>query len=141
VRRNNFASESVAAGSIFDGFDQEPGLNPNMSSRGLSPGPNAPRREQMSYFVYILASRKHGTLYIGVTNGLARRVWEHREGIGSKFTKKYRIHRLVYAEPYDEIERAIQREKTMKEWPRVWKIRTIERDNPERDDLYDKLNG
>lgn len=95
----------------------------------------------MSYFVYILASRKHGTLYIGVTNDLARRIWEHREGIGSKFTKKYRVHRLVYAVPYDEIERAIQREKTMKEWPRAWKIRTIERDNPEWDDLYDKLNG
>ena len=74
-------------------------------------------------------------------NDLARRIWEHREGIGSKFTKKYRVHRLVYAEPYDEIERAIQREKTMKEWPRAWKIRTIERDNPEWDDLYDKLNG
>jgi putative endonuclease len=95
----------------------------------------------MTYFVYILASRKHGTLYIGVTNDLARRVWEHREGIGSKFTKKYRVHRLVFAEPHDDIERAIQREKTMKEWPRVWKIRTIERDNPEWDDLYVKLNG
>ncbi|MFN4353997.1 GIY-YIG nuclease family protein [Parvibaculum sp.] len=95
----------------------------------------------MSYFVYILASRKHGTLYIGVTNDLARRVWEHREGIGSKFTKKYRVHRLVYTEPHEEIERAIQREKTMKEWPRAWKIRAIEIDNPEWDDLYVKLNG
>ena len=95
----------------------------------------------MSYFVYILASRRHGTLYIGVTNDLARRVWEHREGVGSKFAKKYGVHRLVYAEPYENIERAIQREKTMKEWPRAWKIRQIERDNPEWDDLYDKLNG
>ncbi len=94
----------------------------------------------MGYFVYILARRKHGTLYIGVTNDLARRVWEHRQGIGSAFAKKYRVHRLVYMEAYDEIERAIQREKTMKEWPRVWKVRQIERDNPEWDDLTDILN-
>ncbi|PKP78659.1 MAG: excinuclease ABC subunit C [Alphaproteobacteria bacterium HGW-Alphaproteobacteria-3] len=94
----------------------------------------------MSYFVYILASRKHGTLYIGVTNNLARRVWEHRQGIGSTFTKRYRVHRLVYMEAYDEIERAIQREKTMKEWPRAWKVRQIEKDNPEWDDLTDILN-
>ncbi|MCF8470354.1 MAG: GIY-YIG nuclease family protein [Parvibaculum sp.] len=94
----------------------------------------------MSYFVYILASRKHGTLYIGVTNDLARRVWEHRQGIGSKFTKKYRVHMLVYMEAFDDIEFAIQREKTLKEWPRVWKIRQIERGNPEWNDLYDELN-
>ena len=94
----------------------------------------------MSYFVYILASRKHGTLYIGVTNDLARRVWEHREGKGSRFTAKHKVHRLVYVEPFEEIERAIQREKTMKEWPRAWKIRQIEKDNPEWDDLYDLLN-
>ena len=62
---------------------------------------------------------------------LTRRVHEHRQGTGSAFTKKYRVHRLVYMEPYDDIEFAIQREKTMKEWPRVWKIRQIERDNPE----------
>ncbi|NIJ40444.1 putative endonuclease [Parvibaculum indicum] len=94
----------------------------------------------MSYFVYILASRKHGTLYIGVTNDLARRVWEHREGKGSHFTAKHKVHRLVYVEPFEAIERAIQREKTMKEWPRAWKIRQIEKDNPEWDDLYDLLN-
>ena len=94
----------------------------------------------MSYFVYILASRKHGTLYIGVTNDLARRIWEHREGKGSRFAAKHKVHRLVYVEPFEEIERAIQREKTMKEWPRVWKIRQVEKDNPEWDDLYDLLN-
>ncbi|PKP76310.1 MAG: excinuclease ABC subunit C [Alphaproteobacteria bacterium HGW-Alphaproteobacteria-3] len=94
----------------------------------------------MSYFVYILASRKHGTLYIGVTNDLARRVFEHRQGIGSKFTKKYRVHTLVYIEEFRDIEFAIQREKTMKEWPRVWKIRQIERDNPEWNDLHEELN-
>lgn len=94
----------------------------------------------MSYFVYILASRKHGTLYIGVTNDLARRVWEHRQGIGSKFTKKYRVHMLVYVEAFDDIEFAILREKTLKEWPRVWKIRQIERGNPEWNDLHEELN-
>lgn len=68
----------------------------------------------MSYYVYILASRKNGTLYVGVTNQLAKRIWEHRQGLGSKFTKKYGVHRLVYAEPHDEIEEAIRREKAMK---------------------------
>ena len=77
----------------------------------------------MPCHVYVLASRKHGTLYIGVTNDIARRVWEHRQGRGSQFVKRYRVTRLVHLEPYQEIARAIQREKTMKEWPRAWKIR------------------
>ena len=94
----------------------------------------------MSYFVYILASRKHGTLYIGVTNDVARRVFEHRQGMGSKFTAKYRVHRLVYLEEYQDVERAIQREKTLKEWPRVWKVRQIEQSNPEWEDLHELLN-
>ena len=94
----------------------------------------------MSYFVYMLASRKRGTLYIGVTNDLARRVSEHRAGTASGFTRKYRVHRLVYAEAFDEIEDAIRREKTMKEWQRAWKVQLIERENPEWDDLYDTLN-
>ena len=94
----------------------------------------------MSYFVYMLASRKRGTLYIGVTNDLARRVGEHRAGTASGFTRKYRVHRLVYAEAFDEIEDAIRREKTMKEWQRAWKVQLIERENPEWDDLYDTLN-
>lgn len=94
----------------------------------------------MSYFVYMLASRKRGTLYIGVTNDLARRVSEHREGTASGFTRKYRVHRLVYAETFDEIEDAIHREKAMKEWQRAWKIQLIEKDNPEWIDLYDTLN-
>jgi putative endonuclease len=75
----------------------------------------------MSYWVYILASRKNGTLYIGVTNDIARRVFKHRKGIGSRFVKKYRVTRLVHMEPHADIERAIQREKTMKEWPRAWR--------------------
>ncbi|MGB3809614.1 MAG: GIY-YIG nuclease family protein [Parvibaculum sp.] len=95
----------------------------------------------MSYFVYILASRRNGTLYIGVTNNIARRVWEHREGHGSQFARKYGVHRLVYMELFDDIEHAIPREKTMKEWPRAWKVRTIEAANPEWNDLYAVLNG
>jgi len=94
----------------------------------------------MPYWVYILSSRKHGTLYIGVTKDIARRVGEHRQGRGSGFVKQYRVNRLVYAEPHEEIERAIQREKTMKEWPRAWKIRLIEEANPEWKDLYDDIN-
>ena len=95
----------------------------------------------MPYYVYILASRKHGTLYIGVTNNIARRVWEHRQGRGSRFVQKYRVTRLVHVETHEEIERAIQREKTMKEWPRAWKIRLIERSNPEWEYLFDRLIG
>lgn len=95
----------------------------------------------MSYYVYIMASRKNGTLYIGVTNDVIRRVWEHRQGRGSRFVAKYGVTRLVHVEEHEEIARAIQREKTMKEWPRVWKIRLIECTNPEWIDLYDGLNG
>lgn len=103
-------------------------------------GATRSRRTNESYFVYILASRKNGTLYIGVTNDIARRVWEHRQGAGSAFVRKYKVHLFVYAERHDEISRAIQREKTMKEWPRAWKIRTIEALNPEWNDLYEELN-
>ena len=89
----------------------------------------------MSYYVYILASRKNGTLYVGVTNQLAKRIWEHRQGLGSKFTKKYGVHRLVYAEPHDEIEEAIRREKAMKNWNRAWKVQLIEKTNPDWNEL------
>ena len=95
----------------------------------------------MPYYVYILASRKNGTLYIGVTNNIARRVHEHRQGIGSRFVEKYRVTRLVHMEPREEIADAIQREKTLKEWPRARKVRLIERGNLEWEDLYDVLNG
>ena len=95
----------------------------------------------MPYHVYILASRKNGTLYIGVTNDIARRMEEHRSGMGSRFVEKYRITRLVHVETHEEIERAIQREKTLKEWPRAWKVRLIETGNPEWTDIYDVLNA
>jgi putative endonuclease len=94
----------------------------------------------MSGWVYILASAPYGTLYVGVTADLARRAWEHREGLGSKFCKDYRVHRLVYAEPFDEIGAAIAREKRLKKWPRRWKVELIETGNPSWDDLYEQLN-
>ena len=91
------------------------------------------------FHVYILASRRHGTLYIGVTNSLQNRLEQHRNGDGSSFVKAYRAHRLVYVESYDRPEEAIAREKQLKRWKRDWKIELIERDNLEWRDLSDLL--
>ncbi len=91
------------------------------------------------YFVYILASKYNGTLYVGVTNDLPRRVSEHRSGDIDGFTKRYRVHNLVYFEPHDSIEAAILREKTLKRWRRVWKRELIEAGNPTWRDLYDDV--
>jgi len=85
--------------------------------------------------VYILASKRNGTLYIGVTNNLARRVDEHRTKRFSSFTTKYHVHRLIYYEAYNQPEVAIHREKTMKAWKRLWKLNLIESVNPNWDDL------
>jgi len=90
----------------------------------------------VAYYVYLLASRPQGTLYIGVTNDLIRRVHEHKTGTVPGFTKKYSIHRLVYFETHDSIEAAIVREKQMKEWKRDWKIKLLEKENPRWEDLY-----
>ncbi len=96
-------------------------------------------RSERSYWVYILASRIGGTLYIGVTNDLVRRVYEHKMGLADSFTKKYVIHRLVYFEQYNDIEAAILREKRLKKWNRSWKIQLIEELNPNWDDLYPQI--
>ena len=93
----------------------------------------------MAFYVYILASRKHGTLYIGMTNDLIRRVYEHREGQAEGFTKRHGVKSLVYFETFERAEDAIQREKTLKHWPRDWKINQIERANPNWEDLYESL--
>ena len=93
----------------------------------------------MPYYVYILASRRNGTLYIGVTNDVARRVFEHREGISAGFTKRYSVKLLVYYEAHDEVESAIEREKRLKKWNRAWKIALIESANPNWEDLYETL--
>jgi putative endonuclease len=90
-------------------------------------------------WVYILTNRPHGTLYIGVTSNLARRVWEHREGVADGFTKRYNLKRLVFVERHEEILVAIQREKTMKHWPRAWKVALIVAANPGWDDLYQHI--
>ena len=92
-------------------------------------------------FVYILASKKSGTLYIGVTNNLARRVYEHKEGKIEGFTKRYNVKNLVYYEMHSEIKNAIQREKQMKKWYRKWKIELIEKTNPEWKDLFEELSN
>ncbi len=96
---------------------------------------------ERQYFVYILATRKNGTLYIGVTNDLARRVWEHRNGTADGFTKRYSVTTLVYIEMFSDITEAIAREKAMKKWRRAWKIELIERDNSEWRDLFETING
>ncbi|HRW60834.1 MAG TPA: GIY-YIG nuclease family protein [Defluviicoccus sp.] len=90
-------------------------------------------------WVYIMTNRPNGTLYLGVTSNLARRVWEHREGVVDGFSKRYGLKRLVWFERHDDIRAAIQREKTMKHWPRAWKVRLILSANPEWDDLYTLL--
>lgn len=90
-------------------------------------------------WVYIVTNRPNGTLYVGVTSDLARRIREHREGVVDGFTKRYGLKRLVYSEYYEEIAIAIQREKSLKHWSRAWKVRLILAENPEWDDLYDRL--
>ena len=91
------------------------------------------------YWVYILASAKHGTLYIGVTNDLVRRVYQHQNRITKGFTSQYKVHRLVWFETYDNPTSAIEREKEIKKWRREWKINLIEQDNPNWDDLYESI--
>ncbi len=93
----------------------------------------------MAYYVYILASKERGTLYVGVTNDLLRRVYEHKEGLAEGFTKRHGVKRLVYFETHDSIEAAIAREKHLKRWRRDWKVELIERDNPRWADLYKTL--
>ena len=92
------------------------------------------------YAVYIMASRRNGTLYVGVTNDLARRVHEHRNGGGATFTRKYGVTRLVWCERYADINEAIAREKQLKKWERAWKLELIEAMNPDWADLYETLN-
>jgi putative endonuclease len=89
--------------------------------------------------VYILASKRNGTLYIGVTSDIARRSWEHREAAAEGFTDRYSVKLLVYAEFHDTMPDAILREKQMKKWRRHWKLRLIEKENPDWRDLYDEL--
>ena len=91
------------------------------------------------FYVYLLASRKHGTLYLGVTNDLVRRVYEHKTKVVRGFTSRYNVAKLVWYECYDDPENAITREKEIKKWRREWKIRLIEETNLDWSDLYSSI--
>jgi putative endonuclease len=93
------------------------------------------------YYVYIMTSRRNGTVYIGVTNDIQRRTWEHRNGHADGFTKKYNIRILVWYELHEDINAAIAREKQLKGWNRAWKILLIEKNNSGWNDLYERLFG
>ena len=88
------------------------------------------------FYVYILASKRNGTLYVGVTSNLVKRIWEHKNNLAEGFSKRYRIHDLVWYEMHETMDSAIQREKRIKEWKRAWKLELIEKTNPDWQDLY-----
>ena len=92
-------------------------------------------------WVYIMTNRPDGTLYTGVTSDIARRAYEHREGLIDGFTRRYGLKPLVLTEFYEDIRDAIQRESSIKHWPRAWKVRLIHAANPDRRDLYEELNA
>ena len=92
-----------------------------------------------TYYIYILASKRNGTLYIGITNDLTRRVFEHKTGLVNGFTKKYSVNKLVYFESTSDVNAAILREKRLKKWKRQWKIELIEKSNPDWNDLSERL--
>jgi putative endonuclease len=97
------------------------------------------RKSDNQYYVYILASKRNGTLYIGVTSNLIKRIYEHKNNLIEGFTKKYNIHNLIYYEITEDVDSAIAREKQLKRWKRNWKIELIEKNNPEWKDLYFEL--
>jgi putative endonuclease len=101
--------------------------------------PEVIRSQSMDHWVYILASKRNGTLYVGVTRDLPKRSFEHKSGLRRGFTSRYGVTKLVFAEPHASAVAAIQREKNIKHWPRKWKLDLIERDNPNWDDLYNSL--
>ncbi len=96
--------------------------------------------EEKQFFVYVLASARNGTLYVGVTSDLARRIWEHKIKAIKGFTSKYGVDRLVHFEAYDNAEAAISREKALKKWKRAWKLELIEKANPDWEDLYERIS-
>jgi len=93
----------------------------------------------MGGWVYIMASGPYGALYVGVTNDVSFRAWQHKTGEGSSFVRKYGVTRLLYSEPFEDIQNAIRREKRLKKWPRAWKIKLIESQNPEWADRYETI--
>ena len=113
----------------------DPAISPPVAGAARSPNNRAMR----GGWVYMVPNRPNGTLYLGVTSDLARCAWEHREGVADGFTKKYQLKRLVWAQHHDDIRSALQRQKNMKHWPRVWKTDLIVAQNPDCEDLYDRL--
>jgi len=96
---------------------------------------------ESNYYIYILASKKNGTLYVGVTSNLVKRVYEHKHNLVEGFTRRYQVHKLVYFESTTDVSSALQREKRLKQWPRKWKLALIEKDNPGWRDLYEEITG
>ncbi|QDH34433.1 GIY-YIG nuclease family protein [Porphyrobacter sp. YT40] len=96
---------------------------------------------EKTYHVYILASARNGTLYVGVTSDLPARIWQHRTGAVPGFTSRYRVHRLVHIEAFNDVNEAILREKRIKKWRRSWKLELIERNNPQWLDLFERINA
>jgi putative endonuclease len=91
------------------------------------------------FYVYILSSRRNGTLYVGITSNLIKRIYEHKNNLVAGFTKKYNVHRLVWYEIHESVETAISREKQIKKWKRAWKLELIEKNNPNWNDLYEGI--
>lgn len=91
------------------------------------------------YYIYLLASQRNGTLYVGVTSDLIKRIWQHKNEATEGYTKEYQVKRLVYFEQYENVNDAILREKRLKHWNRKWKLALIEKDNPNWNDLYDEI--
>jgi putative endonuclease len=105
----------------------------------MNPEPMNTDLDLLSYYVYLLASRKYGTLYLDVTNDLVRRVWEHRNKVVPGFSNRYDVDRLVWYEIHQDVAAAIAREKEIKKWRRDWKIALIEADNPDWNDLFEAI--
>ena len=93
--------------------------------------------KEKQVFIYIMANKRNGTLYTRVTNALSNRVWQHKQNMTEGFTKKYKVHKLVYFEQHESMHLAIEREKQVKNWKRQWKLSLIEKENPEWNDLYE----
>jgi putative endonuclease len=103
------------------------------------PRTRASRKEMKAFYVYILCNKRNGALYIGVTSDIVRRVYEHREHLVDGFTKRYSVTNLVWFEKHETALSAINREKQLKHWQRTWKLELIERENPDWEDLYEKI--
>jgi putative endonuclease len=115
------------------------GLDPAIQLHVAARASPADTDRMQGGWVYILTNRPNGTLYVGVTSDLARRTWEHREGVAEGFTKRYGLKQLVYVERHDDIRIALQREKNIKHWSRAWKLALIVRENPNWRDPYEHL--